>query len=134
MHELSRFRDYKYTSLRDLLRVIRNKRGHFYEMSEDMQRQMGPLPEGFLRCGAHACVAMTQLIPWLAWLELRLEPPGDACCSYFTQRFPGLFMACYSFALQNCSESGPVADLLPLGARNLMTPFLHNTRAGCGVR
>ena len=49
MHELSRFRDYKYTSLRDLLRVIRNKRGHFYEMSEDMQRQMGPLPEGFLR-------------------------------------------------------------------------------------
>ncbi len=54
MHELSRFRDYRYTSLRDLLRVIRNKRGHFYEMSDDMQRQMGPLPDGFLRCVADA--------------------------------------------------------------------------------
>ena len=53
MHELSRFRDYRYTSLRDLLRVIRNKRGHFYEMNDDMQRQMGPLPDGFLRCDSN---------------------------------------------------------------------------------
>ncbi len=40
----------RYTSLRDLLRVVRNKRTHFYEMSAEMQAQLGPLPDGFLRC------------------------------------------------------------------------------------
>ena len=40
--------------VQDLLRVVRNKRSHFYEMSEDMQRQMGPLPDGYLRCAQSA--------------------------------------------------------------------------------
>ncbi len=40
----------RYTSLRDLLRVVRNKRTHFYEMPPETQAQMGPLPDGFLQC------------------------------------------------------------------------------------
>lgn len=43
-------RSCRYTSLRDLLRVVRNKRTHFYEMPPETQAQMGPLPDGFLRC------------------------------------------------------------------------------------
>lgn len=44
----------RYTSLRDLLRVVRNKRTHFYEMPPETQAQMGPLPGGFLRCAFHS--------------------------------------------------------------------------------
>ena len=34
--------------MKDLLRVMRNKRHHFLEFSTDMQSTMGPMPEGFL--------------------------------------------------------------------------------------
>eukprot|EP00803_Ostreobium_quekettii_P007201 evm.model.scf_1616.4 EVM.evm.TU.scf_1616.4 scf_1616:19022-23655(+) len=45
---LGQYRKYTYTSLRDLLRVIRNKHNHFREMSEDLKELLGPIPEGFL--------------------------------------------------------------------------------------
>ncbi|CAD7695128.1 unnamed protein product [Ostreobium quekettii] len=45
---LGQYRKYTYTSLRDLLRVIRNKHNHFREMSEDLKVLLGPIPEGFL--------------------------------------------------------------------------------------
>lgn len=47
---VARVRVRRYTSLRDLLRVVRNKRTHFYEMPPETQKQMGPFPGGFLRC------------------------------------------------------------------------------------
>ncbi|GAX84340.1 hypothetical protein CEUSTIGMA_g11762.t1, partial [Chlamydomonas eustigma] len=46
---LGRYRRYDYTSLRDLLRVMRNKRSHFREMPAPLQTMLGPLPHGFLR-------------------------------------------------------------------------------------
>lgn len=46
---LGRYRRYDYSSLRDLLRVVRNKRNHFREMPESLQLLMGPLPEGYYR-------------------------------------------------------------------------------------
>ncbi|GIL90679.1 hypothetical protein Vretifemale_18451 [Volvox reticuliferus] len=46
---LGRYRRYDYTSLRDLLRVVRNKRNHFREMPPTLQAMLGPLPAGFLR-------------------------------------------------------------------------------------
>jgi len=46
---LGRYRRYDYTSLRDLLRVVRNKKNHFREMPESLQRAMGPVPEGYYR-------------------------------------------------------------------------------------
>ena len=48
---LGRYRRYNVASLRDLLRVIRNKHNHFRELPEELQQQLGPLPEGFVRCG-----------------------------------------------------------------------------------
>ena len=47
---LGRYRRYNVASLRDLLRVIRNKHNHFWELPEELQQQLGPLPEGFVRC------------------------------------------------------------------------------------
>lgn len=46
---LGKYRKYNRGSLRDLLRVIRNKHNHFREMPLDLQHKLGPLPEGFLR-------------------------------------------------------------------------------------
>lgn len=46
---LGKYRKYNSGSLRDLLRVIRNKHNHFREMPLTLQDQLGPLPEGFLR-------------------------------------------------------------------------------------
>jgi serine/threonine-protein kinase/endoribonuclease IRE1 len=48
---LGKYRRYDYTCLRDLLRVVRNKRNHFREMPGELQRLLGPLPDGFYRCG-----------------------------------------------------------------------------------
>ena len=46
---LGRYRRYEYTSVRDLLRVIRNKRSHFREMPAPLQAMLGQIPTGFLR-------------------------------------------------------------------------------------
>ena len=46
---LGKFRRYDFKSLRDLLRVVRNKRNHFREMPQELQQLLGPLPEGFYR-------------------------------------------------------------------------------------
>ena len=47
---LGRYRRYRGSSLRDLLRVIRNKHNHWRELPEALQARMGPPPDGFLRC------------------------------------------------------------------------------------
>lgn len=44
---LVRYRAYKSTSLRDLLRVIRNKYNHFRDLPPDLQVVLGPIPDGF---------------------------------------------------------------------------------------
>ena len=46
---LGKYRKYNGGSLRDLLRVIRNKHNHFREMPLSLQQKLGALPEGFLR-------------------------------------------------------------------------------------
>lgn len=46
---LGRYRRYDYTCLRDLLRVVRNKRNHFREMPEQLQQLMGPLTAGYYK-------------------------------------------------------------------------------------
>ncbi|KAK4261985.1 hypothetical protein QN277_027608 [Acacia crassicarpa] len=44
---IGRYRRYKYDSVRDLLRVIRNKLNHFRELPQEIQELIGPIPEGF---------------------------------------------------------------------------------------
>lgn len=47
--DAGRYRKYDYSSVRDLLRVVRNKRHHFHELPERVQGLMSPLPGGFIR-------------------------------------------------------------------------------------
>ncbi|CAN0439544.1 unnamed protein product, partial [Ectocarpus sp. 12 AP-2014] len=47
--DAGRYRKYDFSSVRDLLRVVRNKRHHFHELPERVQAMMSPLPGGFLR-------------------------------------------------------------------------------------
>lgn len=42
----SRYRKYDTASVRDCLRLLRNKRHHFHELPKDVQRLMAPLPGG----------------------------------------------------------------------------------------
>ena len=45
---LGKYRRYTASSLRDLLRLVRNKHNHFREMPVSLQRSLSPVPEGFL--------------------------------------------------------------------------------------
>lgn len=47
--DAGRYRKYDFSSVRDLLRVVRNKRHHFHELPERVKGLMSPLPGGFLR-------------------------------------------------------------------------------------
>ncbi|KNA11589.1 hypothetical protein SOVF_133190 isoform A [Spinacia oleracea] len=44
---ITRYRRYKYDSVRDLLRVIRNKLNHYRELPIEIQEVLGSVPEGF---------------------------------------------------------------------------------------
>lgn len=45
---LGKYRKYEHWSLRDLLRVIRNKHSHYREMPSHLQEALGPIPDGFV--------------------------------------------------------------------------------------
>jgi serine/threonine-protein kinase/endoribonuclease IRE1 len=47
INNIGRYRRYKFDSIRDLLRVIRNKLNHYRELSQEIQEILGPVPEGF---------------------------------------------------------------------------------------
>ncbi|XP_062101550.1 serine/threonine-protein kinase/endoribonuclease IRE1b-like [Humulus lupulus] len=47
INNIGRYRRYKYGSVRDLLRVIRNKLNHYRELPREIQELLGPVPEGF---------------------------------------------------------------------------------------
>ncbi|KAL1288739.1 hypothetical protein HN51_057221 [Arachis hypogaea] len=44
---IGRYRRYKYDSVRDLLRVMRNKLNHYRELPQEIQELVGTVPEGF---------------------------------------------------------------------------------------
>lgn len=47
VNNIGRYRRYKFDSVRDLLRVIRNKLNHYRELPQEIQEILGPVPEGF---------------------------------------------------------------------------------------
>lgn len=47
INDIGRYRRYKYDSVRDLLRVIRNKLNHYRELPKEIQGILGGVPEGF---------------------------------------------------------------------------------------
>lgn len=58
---LGRYRRYRGSSLRDLLRVIRNKHNHWRELPEALQQRLGPPPDGFLMCAAPATAGLDRV-------------------------------------------------------------------------
>ena len=48
LEDMGRYRKYDSYSTRDLLRVIRNKRSHYTELTEAVKKVIGDLPTGFL--------------------------------------------------------------------------------------
>ena len=48
MREVSNYRKYDYESVRDLIRLIRNKLNHFHEIPKDVKQHIGKVPEGFI--------------------------------------------------------------------------------------
>ncbi|XP_036135664.1 serine/threonine-protein kinase/endoribonuclease IRE2 [Molossus molossus] len=47
--ELRRFRSYKGTSVRDLLRALRNKKHHYRELPGEVQQALGRVPDSFVQ-------------------------------------------------------------------------------------
>ncbi|KAK7250757.1 hypothetical protein RIF29_33413 [Crotalaria pallida] len=47
LNNIGRYRRYKFDSVRDLLRVMRNKLNHYRELPHEIQELVGPVPEGF---------------------------------------------------------------------------------------
>ncbi|KAJ8935645.1 hypothetical protein NQ318_010553 [Aromia moschata] len=45
--DLRKYRSYQGGSVRDLLRALRNKKHHFWELSEEAQKSLGELPDAF---------------------------------------------------------------------------------------
>ncbi|CAI5483766.1 unnamed protein product, partial [Closterium sp. Yama58-4] len=57
---LGKYRRYNFHSVRDLLRVIRNKCNHYRELPPELQELLGPLPDGFesrARCLSNGATA-----------------------------------------------------------------------------
>lgn len=49
LDNIGRYRRYRFDSIRDLLRVIRNKLNHYRELPRELQELLGSVPEGFDR-------------------------------------------------------------------------------------
>lgn len=47
LNNIGHYRRYKFDSIRDLLRVIRNKLNHYRELPQEIKELLGPVPEGF---------------------------------------------------------------------------------------
>jgi serine/threonine protein kinase len=78
--DLSRFRKYDCASIRDLLRVIRNKRHHFYELPPELREAMGALPAEFLRYFESRFPQLLLHCATVAGSFLHTEAPF-ACCA-----------------------------------------------------
>jgi hypothetical protein len=47
--DLAKRRSYEFSSVRDLLRAMRNKKHHYQDLTEILQGALGDIPHGFLR-------------------------------------------------------------------------------------
>lgn len=72
VENLGKYRKYDGASVRDLLRVIRNKKHHYLDLPDPVRKSLGSPPEDFL--------------------------------TYFTQRFPLLFLHVWSVIAKNVSH------------------------------
>ncbi|KAJ1290851.1 hypothetical protein BS78_02G274400 [Paspalum vaginatum] len=78
--DMGRYRKYNFESIRDLLRYIRNKSGHYRELSDDLKAILGSLPEGFDRYFAIRFPKLLIEVYKVMWVHCKDE---EAFSKYF---------------------------------------------------
>ncbi|RCV12980.1 hypothetical protein SETIT_2G310300v2 [Setaria italica] len=78
--DMGRYRKYNFESIRDLLRYIRNKSGHYRELSDDVKAILGSLPEGFDRYFASRFPKLLIEVYKVMWVHCKEE---EAFSKYF---------------------------------------------------
>ncbi|CAN6218773.1 unnamed protein product [Urochloa humidicola] len=78
--DMGRYRKYNFESIRDLLRYIRNKSGHYRELSEDLKAILGSLPEGYDRYFASRFPKLLIEVYKVMWVHCKEE---EAFIKYF---------------------------------------------------
>ncbi|XP_043198900.1 serine/threonine-protein kinase/endoribonuclease IRE1-like [Amphibalanus amphitrite] len=73
LDDLGKFRSYRPSSVRDLLRALRNKRNHYRELNEEARRALGTIPEEFVRYWTSRFPRLLAHV-WSAAQEVRDEP------------------------------------------------------------
>jgi len=84
---LGKYRRYDFSSLRDLLRVVRNKHSHFRELPTELQQRIGPIPDGFLD---YFATRFPRLLVNCFYFALRWCPEEPVFTKYFPQGATGL--------------------------------------------
>ncbi len=116
---LGKYRKYNSSSLRDLLRVIRNKHNHFREMPSDLQQRLGALPEGFLRCCPCVCLSVCLSV----YLSVCLSACLPACMSVPVVCLPACISVCLSVCPSVCLSGWLSVCLSALHCSSCMTSF-----------
>ncbi|RDA91109.1 hypothetical protein CP533_6702 [Ophiocordyceps camponoti-saundersi (nom. inval.)] len=89
VESLGKQRKYSGDRLLDLLRALRNKRNHYEDMSEALQRTVGPLPSGYLSFWTVRFPGLV-LVCWNVVYVLRWSAL-DRFKDYYLPTGPGLF-------------------------------------------
>ncbi|KAK4538738.1 hypothetical protein CDCA_CDCA20G4763 [Cyanidium caldarium] len=106
-----RGRSYSGSSVMDLLRLMRNKRVHFREQSEEVRRVLGTLPVEDEQ-GMDGEVVMKRVESAFGEHVFTEAMPGRPVrshdlYSYFAERFPNLFMYVYAFVIRTGLAGDP---------------------------
>lgn len=124
-HPAGKYRRYDYSSLRDLLRVVRNKHSHFRELPPDLQARMGPIPDGFL---AYFQARFPRLLPSCFYFALRWCPKEPVFMKYFPPGAEGLL----STAAPPMFRDPKVADAALAAARARLAQQQQLQRSAVG--
>lgn len=71
--DLRKYRNYRGNSVRDLLRALRNKKHHYRELSEQAQKNLGEIPQKFVRYWTSR-FPLLLIHTWLAMQCVKKEP------------------------------------------------------------
>jgi len=109
LENLGRYRDYDGSSLRDLLRVIRNKANHYRELPPKLQRKLGSYPDGFWRYVSSRFPSL--LLNVRAFFVPRMSSANEATLAKYFAPIDGSFTGFASSSASN-PPSGAVDDPL----------------------
>lgn len=113
LEDLGKFRKYDTASVRDLLRVIRNKRHHYHELSAPLKTAMGNVPDQFM-----------------SYFDTRF-PRLVLHCAYVAHRYlagEALFRP-WARGTRSCAAAAARATMLPPGSTTTQVIPVQNPAA-----